>query len=317
MFTPSPTGSGSSISATDVAMSTGGITAFLSVFRSVMGSTKQSPPDEQSSTSPSSSPESSSENAVLRGSREDAVSDNSASEWLRGRAWGGVGEGSRCQLNRRKEKGDCDLACDTLRDGGSLSCSPKAAEDDFPRFILNRERPRSFSSALFSRELVWLRVREVRPNMEGSDFPNDILAESGDLTFGLCDSDNCCMCFVGALEEVSKCLLVHCLKATGGRERGAVGSKVSERNNPTPEAPEAGREFDCTSGGATELLLLKTPLALNALLLPGRWKNDFAFRLLVGKPELVLGRLKKDLGLMLLVGKPELLLGLCMKADQR
>jgi hypothetical protein len=98
-----------------------------------------------------------------------------------------VGEGSRC-LNRRKEKGDCDLARDTLRDGGSLS---GAAEDDLPRLILNGGRPRSFSSVPLSRVLVRESEREVRPNMEGNAFPNDILVESGDLILGPCESNGC------------------------------------------------------------------------------------------------------------------------------
>jgi hypothetical protein len=112
------------------------------------------------------------------------------------------------------------------------------------------------------------------------------------------------------LENVSKCLPVHCLKVVGGGDRGAVGCKVSERNKPMPEEPEAGKEANATSGeatGDTVSLLLKTPLLLNPLLLLGRLKNDLAPMLLVGNPELLLGRLKNGLALVSLVGNPELL----------
>ncbi len=112
------------------------------------------------------------------------------------------------------------------------------------------------------------------------------------------------------MEDVSKCLPVHCLKVVGGCDRGAVGCKVSERNKPTPEAPEAGREANAISGeatGDTASLLLKAPLLLNPLLLLGRLKNDLAPMILVGNPELLLGRLKNGLALVSLVGNPELL----------
>ena len=110
MFTPSPTGSGSSISTATVGSTARGTSALRSVLRSVMRSNVSSSLEEASSISASasvprvSSPEESSVNAVLRGTKDVVEREKSASDWLRGRA-SGVGEESRVR-KRRREKGD-------------------------------------------------------------------------------------------------------------------------------------------------------------------------------------------------------------------
>jgi len=111
---------------------------------------------------------------------EDAVSDKSASEWLRGMACG-VGDESRCR-KRRNAKGDWDLARDALRE---RSRSAGACEADLTRFIESIERPRSLSSAL---SLVLVRDSESDespPIMDENDMPKAPFfgeAASGDLT---------------------------------------------------------------------------------------------------------------------------------------